>query len=234
MTGVTEQEPSEFDAQQAFMDLFQELFSKAADSITLTNIYKEIPISHPATIREVKGHHLELCTSQLQLAAICRCSEVYIRSPHLDAPVLGRLESIDVRAGMVRLTHFSYTELQEKNRKTIRVRFKKPTGIVIHSGTGSIPGVIHDISLGGCCINTLVREGLGGSDQLRVELKLIEQATGQVSGTLIPCGIVRIYNETPPFKCVLCFHHTKQSEQFLSIFINQRQLEILKELREKL
>jgi hypothetical protein len=223
------------DEQQSFMGRFQELFSLGADSgITLTNMYQELPITHPASISDIRGCHLELCTSELQLAAISQCQEVYIRSPHFDSPVLARMEGIDVRRGLVRLADFAYVELQEDRRETVRVRFKRPTNIIIHSGSTRISGVVHDISLGGCRINTLTCKGLEESDDIQVELKVIDQATGLPNCRRIPCTPVYISGETPPFKCVFRFHHDQQTEEFLSRLINQRQVEILRELRETL
>jgi len=223
------------DEQQSIVDRFHALLSSDADpGITLTNIYKEMPITHPAHSCELKGHHLEICTCELQLAAISQCKEVYLRSPQLETPVLGRLDSIDIRRGMVHLHEFSYVELKEENRKTVRVRFKKPIHIMLNSEGDTISGVIHDISLGGCCINTLVRKEWKTSDEIQVELKLIDQSTGQLSSACIAAEIVNIYGVTPPFKCALSFRHTRHTEQFLSVFIYQRQLEILKELRETL
>ncbi|OGU05058.1 MAG: hypothetical protein A2075_17660 [Geobacteraceae bacterium GWC2_58_44] len=237
MTSATDPEisASEPAEQQTFIDRFHELSSRDEDaSITLTNIYKEIPITHRASIGEIRGHHLELNTCELQLAAISQCKEVYICSPHLDAPILGRLNSMDIRRGAVQLHNFTHAELQETRRKTVRVRFKRPIQIMLHCETDKISGVIHDISLGGCCINTLVRKELGENSDIQVELKLIDQTTGQMSCTRIPSDIVHISGATPPFKVALSFRHTQQSEQFLSVFIYQRQLEILKELRETL
>jgi hypothetical protein len=223
------------DQQLDFIGRFQELLERAVEpGITLTNIYQELPISHPASICEVRGSHLELSTSELQLAAIRHCNEVYIRSPHFPLPVLGRMDSIDRGRGVVRLSNFSYAELQAENRETVRVRFKKPTNIFIHSGSNRISGVIHDISLGGCCVNTLVRHGLEGAEGLQVELKVIDKTSGLPNCTRIPSSIVQIIGDSAPFKCVFSFNHTKQSERFLSVLINQRQLEVLRELRDTL
>jgi c-di-GMP-binding flagellar brake protein YcgR len=221
--------------QQAFLDTFQGLLTSGVDpGITLTNIYKEIPITHSAYLSSVNGSHIELSTSELQLAAMGRCKEVYIRSPHFATPVLGRLDSIDIRRQSVRLSHFSRVKADEDNRKSLRVRFKRPISIVMHSANRKISGVIHDISLGGCCVSTLVGKELGGSGNVEVELKLIDQATDQLRCMRIASLLFRVHGETPPFKCALSFQHTPQSEQFLSVFINQRQREILKELREAL
>ena len=194
----------------------------------------EMPISHTASILDVRGPRLELCTCELQLAAISQCNEVFIRSPHFDLPVLGQMESIDVRRGLVQLTNFSYAELWQEKRETVRVRFKKPINIIIHSGSDRVSGVIHDISLGGCCISTLTRKGLGENDDIQVELKVIDQTTGLPNCNRIPSSIIKIQNDSAPFKCVFTFLHNQQSEHFLSTLVNQRQLEILKELRETL
>gem|GEM_PF-1182814 len=224
----------EADDQLSFIERFEEISALDASSgLTLTNIYKELPITHPASITEIRGRHLELATSELQLAAILHCSEVYIRSPHFDLPILGQMDSIDIRRGLVQLSNFSFAELQSENRETVRVRFKRPTSIIIHCGLNKISGVIHDISLGGCCVNTLTHMGLEDG-QIQVELKVIDKTTGLPTCMLIPSSIVQISGDSAPFKCVFHFLHTSQSERFLAVLINQRQLEIVKELRDSL
>jgi hypothetical protein len=223
-----------FDQQQAFIDKFRELSSTPHPCITLTNIYKEIPITCPATLCEIKGHHLELQTSELQIAAIAQCQEAYIQSPLVGLPILGKLDDIDIRRSTVQLSNFSYRQLHVNSRSTVRVRFKKPISIIAYAGSNKISGVIHDISLGGCCINTLIRHGLENAADLQIALKLMDHATGLGLSMQIPCSLVRITGNSPPFMCILRFNHTTQSEQLLSIYINQRQLEILKELRESI
>ena len=219
--------------QQSFLQRFQELLNLEPEpTVTLTNIYKEVPITHAATLCEVKSHFLELATCELQLAAISQCKEVFILSPQLETPVLAQLENIDIRHGVVQLVNLRSAELPEVNRKTVRVRFKKPLQIMMYSGADRISGVIHDVSLGGCCINTLVRKEMSDSDDIHVELKLIDQGTGELTTASIPSTVVRVSGDSPPFRCALSFQHTQQTEQFLSVFIYQRQLEILKELRD--
>ena len=227
--------PSKIVEQQLFIDKFQELYARPGSAgITLTNIYKEIPITYPASISKIRGHYVELQTCELQLAAISQCGEAFIQSPLIDTPVLGKLDSFDIRLHTVQLSGFHFQEMHVNNRSTVRVRFKKPISIIAYAGPNKISGVIHDISLGGCCINTLVRQALDNADDLQLALKLMEYSTGQVLSMLIPSSLIRVTGTTPPFMCALRFNHTPHSEQLLSIYINQRQLEILKELRETL
>jgi hypothetical protein len=221
--------------QQGFLDKFQELFSlNKTPGITLTNVYKEMPITHPAFICQVQGQHVELQTCELQLAAISQCREAYIQSPLFGSPILGQLDSLDIGRGMVRLSDFSFRELYIERRATVRTSFTKPISIVALSGTNKISGVINDISLGGCCMNTLVREELEQSREILIELKLMAQSIGQALSMQIPGRLLRISGDAPPFKCAFSFNHTQESEQLLSIYMSQRQSEILKELRDSL
>jgi hypothetical protein len=219
--------------QQVFLDKFQELLTKtSSSSITLTNVYKEMPITHPAFLREVKDRHVEFQTCELQLAAINQCHEAYIRSPLVGSPVLGKLDRVDLAKGMVRLTEFSFKELLVDRRKTVRVRFPKPISILARCGTNKISGVINDISLGGCCMNTFVREEIDAANDIIIELNLMVPSIGQGLNMQIPSRLLRITGDSPPFKCAFSFSHTSESQQLLFIYMNQRQSEILKELRD--
>jgi len=215
------------------MNRFQEILSRdPQQSLTLINIYKELPIIHPASISDIRGNHLEVTTTELQLAAISQCNEVFIRAPEFEAPVLGKMDSIDIRRKLVWLCDFRTAQIDAERRETVRVRFQRPTSVVMHTSTDKISGVIQDISLGGCSITTLVRSGLDAANDLELDLKLMDKATGSPNCTRIPCTLIKASGDTPPFRCTFTFRHNKQTEQFLCVLINQRQLEILKELRE--
>lgn len=222
--------------QQEFIERFRDMLSFAGDPrIRLTNVFKEMPITHPAELLDVRGSHVDLRTCQLQIAAMLQCKQVYIQSPLVGTPVLGRLECIvDIKNGVVRICDFSFQELYVDRRNTVRVRFRKPINIVAHSGGNKVSGIVHDVSLGGCCISTLVRHGLEEAGELLVELNLLDESTGRGLPMQIQSSLVRISSDTPPFRCAVSFNHSKQSEQLLSVYINQRQIEILKELRDSL
>ncbi|MCM0080992.1 PilZ domain-containing protein [Geomonas sp. Red32] len=227
--------PPNADEQQAFIDRFACLMAGDGDPrIVLTNIYKEMPISHPASLWEVKGNHIELETCELQLAAISHCSEAYIQSPLVETPVLAQLESIDIRRCTVRLHNFSYCELYVNRRSAVRVRFKRPVNMVATAAGCKIHGLAHDISLEGCCLLTLTRPPLTPGDPAELQLHLLAPLTNETLDVEIPSTVIRIAGETPPYKLVLGFGHTQHSEHLLSVYINQRQHELLKELRASL
>lgn len=217
--------------QRRIMERFQELQALPDPPIILTNVYKEIPITHTATLCEVKETHVELKTSELQLASISHCNEAYLQSPLLDWTLLGRLCSIDIRRCSVRLSDFREAELDALKRRTVRVRLRKPIGVRLQLQGETIAGMIHDISLGGCCINTVVKKGLPDARRVEMEFALTPHCQETVR---IPCTVVGVEGSAPPYRCTFSFNHNGRTEQFLSVFVYQRQLEIVRELKETL
>ena len=69
---------------------------------------------------------------------------------------------------------------------------------------------------------------------LKLIIKLLHGSTGELVETRIPARIVRLEQDGMRSNCAMVFQHTAESEQVLSTFIYQRQLEIIKELKEKI
>jgi hypothetical protein len=44
--------------------------------------------------------------------------------------------------------------------------------------------------------------------------------------------IVKVAGESAPFTCIIEFHSEKHSQQQIAYYINQRQVEIIKELKD--
>jgi hypothetical protein len=205
----------------AIIDEFRRLLEQEVP-LTLTNVYKEVPIVHKAQICDVRGEHLILETDELQISAMHWSGSTVIQSPALEAPVEADLESSDIRRGQVTLSRFRNTELPSQQRTTVRVRLKKPIRLLLLTDAGQVAGVIHDISLGGCLIRT--GRSVPKPGDLLVELELEGQRLQ------IPGCVLRIEGEEPCFQCAVVFRHTPETEQFTSSFIHRREHEIIKEL----
>ena len=127
---------------------------------------------------------------------------------------------------MVTLSRFRTTDLPSRQRATVRVRLKKPARVAVIAGAVEIPGVIHDISLGGCLIRT--GRNQPGKGEVRIDLELDGQHFE------IPARVVRVEGEAPCHQCAVMFEHSQETEQTISIFIHKRELEIIKELQSTL
>jgi hypothetical protein len=227
---------SKTDDEQAILYLLEQLGVKENSRIVnLVNIYKELPISNNAEILEVRGARVVMHTNELQIATIKSCSETFIESEHFPLFILGRLEEYDIKRSTVTLINFSYAEVYTNLRNTVRVRLSKPTNVVMKLDNNiNISGIIQDISYGGCGMNTLATDGLDNANGVSLNLKLWDPSTSQYIEVDIPCVVVRVDNSRSPFKVALNFIHNKQTQELVSKFIYQRQMEIVKELREAL
>lgn len=223
---------SKMDDEQAILYLLKQLCAKKNLSVVrLTNIYKEIPVENNAEIIEVRGARVLISTNELQLAAINLCGETLIGFKDFPAFIFGRLENYDVLRSIVTFCDLSYAVLYINARSALRVRLQRPLSVIVRADNNMISGSILDISYGGCCINTLTTVGLDLSNRVTLKLKLLDMTTSQIIEADIICEVVRCDNSHRPFKVALSFIHSKQSEEVLSTFINQRQMEIVKELR---
>lgn len=206
----------------SIIEEFKHLLAQEAP-LLLTNIYKEVPIVHQALICDLRGEQLVLETSELQICAMHWSRGTIIQAPALKGPVEAQLEGSDIRRNLVTLSHFRGTELPHERRATVRVRLKKPIRVQIQQAQGAaVPGVIHDLSLGGCRIST--GHNRAGEGELHLELELDGQRLR------IPARLLRVEGG-PVYHCTLLFEHSQESEQHLSVYIHKRELEIIKELQ---
>lgn len=223
---------SKTDDERVILYLFEQL-SKRDDSrmVSLVTPYKELPISSKGEIWEVKSSSVIISASELQIAAINASRETLIGTGHLPTFFLGRILDYDIRKSTVTLTNLSYADFFMNFRKTVRVRLPKPMSVVMHAGNSKVSGVIQDISHGGCCMSTLTKVGLDGTEEVSLKLKLFDPSTSQVLEADVPCVVTKIANASPPFRVALRFNHNAKTEQLVGTFITYREMEIVKELR---
>ena len=225
---------SKSDDEQAIVYLLRQLcVSDKTRTINLSNVYKEIPISNIGKIVEVRGSSVVISTNELQLSAIRACGETFIGLKHFAKSFLCRPTEYDLHDLTVTLNGFSFAHLYNYLRETVRVRLSRPMNVVLRRDKNVFSGTILDISLGGCGMNVLTTYGFDGAPDggLKLKLKLVDPATFQMVEADVPCAVIRVDQTDRPFKVALKFVHDKHTEEVVSRFIQQRQVEILKEIR---
>jgi len=226
---------SKADDQDAIIGLLQNIFATDPSShFSFLNIYKELPITSSGTIVEIKQQLVEFATNQTQFAAISEAREVLIQSTFMNTNIIGRVKELDSRRVQVTLGEFSYAEVHADKRNSVRVRLKLPMNVQLAVDGNTVAGVIRDISLGGVCVSTIASDQLERASTIHLLIKLLHRGTGQLVETQIPSRVVRIDKSGVQAQCAMVFNHTAETEQVLSTFIYQRQLEIIKELKEKI
>lgn len=217
--------------EKSIISFFKTLMEGVPKStLKLLNIYKEIPIRNIATVVDVKASSVTFSTAPIQLAATELCAEAFIVPLYENYRVVAKLERVDFRHGMVTFNDFRYAEVMFDKRRSVRVRFKKPVNVVLDDAGVCTSGVIHDISLDGCCVSSHSARIFPGSHRLTVSLNFLDE--DKIVTLHIPAVIVRSKSGLLR-QHALMFHHTGETEKVLGGFIYRRQIEIIRELKER-
>jgi hypothetical protein len=93
-------------------------------------------------------------------------------------------------------------------------------------------GTVNEISLGGAALSLDSKEFLVPGLELTVFLKLPDNFGHNAIEVGLTASVVHVTGDNAPFGCTVEFHPEKHSQQQISYFVNQRQVEIIKELKE--
>jgi len=203
-------------------------------SFRLLNYYKGLPISYPATIVELNNGILELDVHQQQTVAIERSKLVFIKCDYFDCAILAEVQSADIRRMTASLRNFKFVEVMAERRDALRLQLDPPTEAEISRATTKLSGKLFDISLGGFSIRTEERCPVGNHEEVRLRVmvpNLLQNTLTRVETTA--CHL-ETTNEGNDFICRFSFQADAQSETTISRFIFQRQVEIIREIKEAL
>ena len=199
------------------------------------NYYKEIPVSYDATLLNVENEMAEFELHEYQAKVINLERNALIYS-HKESPVkediLGEAFYINSLKKKVILCKFQYAKIRSNMRRFVRVVLDRPVEADMIFEDDIIKGNVKDISLGGASMHVMSRDRLIPGLDLNLFLKLPDIACGDINEVGMSATIISVTGEQAPFTCILEFHPEKHSQQQISYYVNQRQVEIIKELKE--
>lgn len=215
--------------------IIQFLTGMVGQRFSFLNYYKEIPVSYDATLLSVENEMAEFEVHDYQAKVITMERRALIYS-HEKSPVKEDLVAeafyVNVAKKRVVLCKFGYAKIPSDHRRFVRVFLDIRVDVDLIFDDGIVSGTIKDISLGGAAMQFASRDLLVPGRVVNTFIKLPDSQTGSVNEVGLSATIVKIEGKAAPFTCYLEFHPEKQSQQHISYFINQRQVEIIKELKE--
>ncbi len=197
------------------------------------NYYKEIPVSYDAKLVSVENDMAEFEVHEYQAKVIAVEKLAAIRA-HEKSPVpddlVGEVFYVNVSRKKVILTRFHYAKIRADLRRFVRVCLEGHYADVdIHLENNIIPASVRDISLGGLAVFLSDKDGLEPGMEVSLILKLENASVREIGAA---CKVIRLLNDEPPYTFILEFISDRNSQQALAYYINQRQVEIIKELKE--
>lgn len=199
------------------------------------NYYKEIPVSYDATLLSVENEMAEFAVHEYQAKVINIERRALIYS-HAMSPVrediIGEVFYVNSVKKRVILCRFAYVQIRSVMRRFVRVLLDQPVGVDLIFDGDMLKGDIREISLGGAAMQTMSRDLLEPGLDINLFIKFPDLCNDTITEVGISASIVRVSGEEAPFDCVIEFHPEKHSQQQIAYYINRRQVEIIKELKD--
>ncbi|BCS53986.1 PilZ domain-containing protein [Geobacter sp. SVR] len=215
--------------------LVQFFKDKVGQRFSFLGYYKELPVSYDATLLSVENEMAEFEVHEYQAKVVNIERTVLIHAPE-KAPftedIFAEAFYVNVAKKRVILCKFAYAKICSGMRRFVRVILDKPLDVDLFVEDDILNGHISDLSLGGAAMTVASCDLLHGGNELNIILKLPDISSGRITEVGVTATVVRIFGESPSFTCYLQFQPEKHSQQQIAYFINQRQVEIIKELKE--
>lgn len=199
------------------------------------NYYKEIPVSYDATLLSVENEMAEFDVHENQAKVINMERQTLIHSHSLNLfpeDMIGEAFYVSSAKKRVILCNFGYAKIRSDMRKFVRVLLDNPVVAELVSEGDILTGNVKDLSLGGAAISTMSADLLLPGLDINLFLKLPDINGNSVREVAVSATIIKVIGTSAPFTCLVEFHAEKHSQQQIVYYINQRQVEIIKELKD--
>ncbi|NJD37415.1 MAG: PilZ domain-containing protein [Geobacter sp.] len=217
--------------------ILQFLKGMVGQVFSFLNYYKEIPVSYDARLLSVENGMVEFEVHEYQAKVITLEKKALIRA-HEKSPVsddlVGDVFYVNVARKRAILTNFHYARIRSDLRRFVRVCLEGHRADAdLHCGNEVIAATVRDISLGGVALRLSAEVPDIASDaEVNLILKLETKDAASICEIGVAGTVTKIVGDAPDLTCIMEFHPDRHSQQALAYYINQRQVEIIRELKE--
>lgn len=221
------------DDQAAILKTFLEKRTvKDGASVKLTNYYKGLPITYPATVLGVEHGHLDLDVNQQQAVAIAADHYTLVRSPLFPHPIVANVQYINIKKHVASLTKLCFVEVLAEKRAAVRLNLEPPVNATILYNDVEITGELVDISTQGLAVKSDDFVALEIGVVMAVKFLLPDPVLEKHTMINVPATLVDVVGNASPYRYKFKISPEQQQEQLISRYSFQRQVEIIRSLKE--
>ncbi|MGD0587056.1 MAG: PilZ domain-containing protein [Oryzomonas sp.] len=147
--------------------------------------------------------------------------------------MIGEAFYVNVARKKVILCNFGYAKIRSDMRRFVRVLLDWPLEADMIVEEDILKGSVKNLSLGGASIDIASKEQLPSGIDINIILKLPDISSGSIHEVGVTATVIKVTGDNAPYTCIVEFYPEKHSQQQISYYINQRQVEIIKELKEQ-
>jgi hypothetical protein len=221
------------DDQAAILKSFLENKTvKNGSNVKLTNYYKGLPITYPATILGVERGIIDLDVNQQQAVAMASDHYTLIRSTLFSHPIAAHVQYVNIKKHVASLSNLCFVEVLAEKRTAVRLSLELPVRATARYGDQEISGELMDISVQGLAIFADHYAMLETGAQMTVKFMLPDPVLMTEAPINVPATLVAIAGDASPYRYKFRISPEKQQEQLISRYCFQRQVEIIRGLKE--
>ncbi len=206
--------------------------SKSDCQVVLTNYYKGLPITYPATILGVDRGNLDLEVNMQQAVAIAADRYTLVRSKLFPHAMVAHVQYVNVKKHIASLNKLSFVEVLAERRAAVRLDMDPLTRFSLECGGQQIAGKLTDISIIGAAALLENRFEFEPGMEVVAKFMLPDIALEKQTEMTVRAIPVSLGDSGAPYRCGLKIFPEKQQEQLISRYSFQRQVEIIRGLKE--
>ena len=213
-------------------EIFSILKANPRKVLKLISYYKGLPLSYPATITSIDRGAVDLDVQAEQAFTIEQSRAVFIRSPLFRLDVLAQVQYVNIRKQAASFVKFSYVEIMAERRSFIRMRPDPSPEVEIETVTETLEGNLFDVSLSGLNVSVNHFCPLEPATELSVSFVIGSKDLNHDFKVCTPARLIAIEGDAAPYSYKFSICPDKLLERHLSQYIFQRQIEIIKEIKD--
>ena len=209
--------------------ILQEIASgERSNDLRVLNYFHEIPVSYPGTVENVEDDMVDISVHQNQAVVMHLQKMTFLKSRHFPHDVVANVFRADVNKCFAILTKFAYAQVRAERRQFVRVKLDGKIPVSFISSAFQFNGTVDDISIGGMCVCA------EPSDAVETQTEGVLAVVLDTARMEIPATLLKVFDEDGVTKYVFELDADSKIESKISHFIFQRQLEIIREIKDSL
>ncbi len=224
-----------FDEDQAeiISILKRELEKQPRYEVQLINYYKGLPVSYPAQLIEIERDIVEVDVYPQQAVVMTGQHCTFIRCKALRHDLFAHVQYVNIRRRAASLRKFCYVEIMAERRNYIRLELDSYQSVLLRTSDGMLRGKLTELSINGACVKVEQPSTLEIGDEIILSFMMHGIMHQNLNYTVkTEAKLVGIEGDAIPRYYRFTIAPDKVLDRFLAQFLFQRQIEIIREIRD--